>query len=308
MNDASRQVFVVCNPVAGQSQVDQIYAALKQRFSPPDWSLETYETTGKEDVSAISRDACQRGVSLVIAAGGDGTVVNVANGLIKTATPLGILPLGTGNGLARALNIPLELDQALDLLIANPKQLPVDALQVEQRHFFLNVSVGISPQLMQETKSVQKRRFGLLAYLWTLLKRSSIFQLHHYQLTVDGRLQRVRAAEVLISNISLLDKPARVFGPIETICDQQMDAYLVAARNFKEYARLVWNLFRHPGKSAPRLYHLVAKESIRIEANTHPQLVQGDGEVIGRTPVEIRLVPQAVSVLIPASDPAQRSS
>ncbi len=301
MNNSHQKVFVVCNPVAGQAHVDEIHTALEQHFAS--WAVEIYETTGKEDIAAVCRDACQRGASLVIAAGGDGTVFGVANGLISTSIPLGILPKGTGNGLARALNIPLELDQALDLLASEPARLPLDALQVGNRYFFLNVGVGISPQLMKDTKSEQKRRFGQLAYVWTMLKRSSIFQLHHYWLTVDGHRQSVRAAEVLVSNISLLAKPPRVFGPAETIHDGQLDAYLVTARDFKEYMQLVWNLLRHPGKPAPRLYHLVVKDCIRIEANPHPQLVQGDGEVIGHTPVEIKMVPRAISVLVPATAP-----
>ncbi len=298
---SNQKVFVVCNPVAGQAHIDEIHTALEQHFTS--WAMEIYETTGKEDIAAVCRDACQRGASLVIAVGGDGTVFGVANGLVNTSIPLGILPKGTGNGLARALNIPLELDQALDLLAGEPARLPLDALQVGKRYFFLNVSVGISPQLMKDTKSQQKRRFGRLAYLWTMLKRSSIFQLHHYWLTIDGQRQPIRAAEVLVSNIRLLAEPPRVFGPAETIHDSQLDVYLVTARDFKDYMRLVWNLLRHPGQPVPRLYHLVAKDCVRIEANPHAQLVQGDGEVIGHTPVEIKMIPQAISVLVPATAP-----
>lgn len=302
MNNSNQKVFAVCNSAAGQANVDQIHSALQSHFAEPEWTLEIYQATGKEDLAAISRDACKRGAALVIAAGGDGTVVGVANGLVKSQVPLGILPMGTGNGLARALNIPLELEKAVELLAGKPTLLQIDALQVGERYFFSNVSVGISPRLMKETTSTQKRRFGVLAYIWTMLKCSSIFQLHHYTVTIDDRPpQRVRAAEILISNIRLLDKPLRVFDSAETICDGQLNAYLVTARNFREYVRLIWSLFRHPGQSAPRLYHLFAQKSIRIETNPHPRLVQADGEVIGHTPVEVKLLPKAINIIVPAA-------
>src|SRR5689334_7767604 len=192
-----QKVFVVLNPKSGNAQQpDEIRAALATHFPSPQWTSEIYETTGKEDIPAICRAACEKGASLVIAAGGDGTVVGVANGLINSPIPLGILPLGTGNDLARVLSVPLKLDDALDLLVGEYTVIDVDALKVGERYFFSNVSVGISPVVMKDTKSTQKKRFGLLAYLWTMLRRSSIFQLRRYTLTIDGHPRQVRASEV----------------------------------------------------------------------------------------------------------------
>ena len=134
----------------------------RSHFTPPQWTSEIYETTGKEDedVAAICRAACERGASLVISAGGDGTLVGVGNGLVNSPVPLGILPLGTGNDLARALLIPLKLDEAMDLLVSDHDVMEVDALKVGERHFFSNVSVGISPEMMSDTKSADKKTFG----------------------------------------------------------------------------------------------------------------------------------------------------
>ncbi len=100
MDNSSRKVFAVFNPEAGNAdQSDEIRSALASHFTQPQWTTEIYEMTGKEDVPAICRAACERGASLVVAAGGDGTVVGVANGLVHSRVPLGILPLGTGNDL-----------------------------------------------------------------------------------------------------------------------------------------------------------------------------------------------------------------
>jgi len=303
MDNSNQKVFVVFNPKAGkENKVDEVRAALAQHFTPPQWTSEIYETTGKEDLVATCREACKRGASLVIVAGGDGTLVGVANGLVHNPVPLGILPLGTGNDLARALLIPLKLDEAMELLVSDHVVMEVDALQVGERYFFSNVSVGISPEMMSDTKSADKKIFGRLAYVLAMVKRSSIFQLQRYTLTLDGQPQSIRAAEVMISNTTLLEKPPFLFGPAETLDDGQLEVYLVMARTLGDYVRLVWDLFRRPGKSAAKLTHLAATHSVRIEAD-RSHLVQADGELIGHTPVEVKLVPKAIHVIMPKPAP-----
>ena len=102
MDNTNQKAFIVYNPKAGdKDQAAQIRPTLEKYFTSPPWTLEVYETTGKEDVAAICRDACDQGATLVVSAGGDGTVVGVANGLVQRHIPLGIIPLGTGNLLAR---------------------------------------------------------------------------------------------------------------------------------------------------------------------------------------------------------------
>ncbi len=305
MAKVNQKVFVVFNPKAGkEDQADQIRAAFTQHFTPPDWTSEIYETTGEqgEDVAAICRAACARGADLVVAAGGDGTLIGVANGLINSRIPLGIPPLGTGNDLARALLIPLKLDEAIDLLVTDHVVTEVDALKVGQRHFFSNVSVGISPQMMRDTQSVHKKIFGRLAYILAMIKRSSIFQLQRYTLTLDGRVRSIRAAEVLISNTTLLVKPPFLFGAPATLVDGQLEVYIVRAQTVGDYVRLLWDLFRRPGRSAAKLIHLAATHSVRIEAD-RSHLVQADGEVIGHTPVEVQLVHKAIHVIRPQPIP-----
>jgi YegS/Rv2252/BmrU family lipid kinase len=300
MSNTNKKVFVVYNPKAGkEEQADEIRAALARHFTPPEWTSEIYQTTGKEDLAAICREACQRDVSLVVAAGGDGTVVGVANGLINSKIPLGLVPLGTGNDLARVLKVPLELDKALDLLVSDHDVITMDALKVKDRYFFSNVSAGFTPQMMKDTPSAQKKRFGRIAYLWTMFKQSRIFQLRRYTLTIDGQKQRVRASEVLISNTTLLEGPTRLFGPPETLKDGQLEAYLVTARTPGDYLHLIWDVIRHRGRRSEKLHHWQGKNSIRIDADRSPQLVQADGEVIGHTPVEVQMVQRALHVIMP---------
>ncbi len=300
MDSSNQKVFVVYNPKAGrEEQAVEVRAALARHFTPPRWTAEIHETTGKEDVTAICRAACERGASLVIAAGGDGTLVGVANGLVNSPVPLGLLPMGTGNYLARALQVPINLEEAVELLAGDHAVLEVDALKVGERCFFSNVSVGISPQVVNQTKSSNKRIFGRLAYVMAMVRQSSLFQLHRYKLTIDGRTRLIRASEVLISSTTLLQKPPFLFGPPETLGDGQLEVYVVTARTLGDYLRLVWDLFFRPGKPAAKLSHWTARKGVRIEALRGSPLVQGDGEVIGRAPVAIQVIPKALHVIMP---------
>lgn len=300
MDTSSQKVFVVFNPKAGkEGQADEVRASLAHHFIPPRWTPEIYETTGKEDIPAICRAACERGASLVIVAGGDGTLVGVANGLVHSPIPLGIIPLGTGNDLARALFVPLKIDEAVELLAGDHAVIEVDALQIGERYFFSNVGVGMSPAMMDDTSSAAKKHFGRLAYLMTMIKRSSIFRLHRYTVTLDGQSRSIRAAEVMISNTTLLKKPPMVFGPPETLGDGQLEVYALTAHYPWDYLRLVWDLFVRPGKPAAKLSHWVIKQSARVDAPRRSPMVQADGEVIGHTPVEIKLVPKAIHVIMP---------
>src|SRR5712691_10870188 len=99
MKKSSQNVYIVFNPTAGSATDAQpVRDALAKHFAAPQWACEVYETTGKkdEDIPALCRAAVKKGTDIVVAAGGDGTLVGVANGLIHSNVPLGILPLGTG--------------------------------------------------------------------------------------------------------------------------------------------------------------------------------------------------------------------
>jgi diacylglycerol kinase family enzyme len=309
MDNSKQKVFVVFNPKAGkENQADEVRAALARHFIPPRWVPEIYETTGKEDVAEICRAACARGASLVISAGGDGTLVGVANGLLRGQVPLGIIPLGTLDFLARGLQIPMKIDDAVELLVSEHVTMDVDALEVGTQCYFSNISVGMSPEALNETTSADKKLFGRLAYLMELVKRSRVFQLRRYMLRLDGRPWLGRATDVMVSSTTLLEKPPLLFGPPETLGDGQMEVYVVTARTLGDYLRLLWDVFFRSGKRAAKLSHWTARKSVRIDSFRRSSMVQADGEMIGRTPVEIHLVPGALHVIMPRPIPIPEAS
>jgi YegS/Rv2252/BmrU family lipid kinase len=297
--DARQRLFVILNPVAGTSNREEIQQLLNQHCQDLGWDLEIFETSGEENIAEVARQASQRGATLVAAAGGDGTVNAVVNGLVHSQTPLVVLPVGTGNGLARALNIPLGLQDACQLMVGNFHTRRIDAMQVGDLYFVLNVSAGVSARAMQETDSDQKRRIGMLAYAQTILKDLTAVQPRRFNLTLDGMFVQVNAIEVLVSNGRVSGEPPFLFGSAGELADGELDVNIVTASNPADYARLAWDLLVTSKERVSELHDLVIQDRLLLEVEGDPLPVQGDGEVIGETPVEVRLVPQALQVVVP---------
>lgn len=289
------KIFIVLNPIAGHSSAPEIRHLLEDRFVNQDYEI--YETTGEENLAELIQEACRKGAKLVIAAGGDGTIASAVNGLKGTEIPLGIIPVGTGNGLARALGIPLEVPEAIELIAGDHAQIHIDAMQVGDRYFTLDVSAGISAKAMEETPPEEKRRFGVAAYVWTILTLVFGIQPRRFNLTVDGHSVQVRASEILVSNGAFLRDPFPL-GPPELFGDGQFDVYILTAQTLMDYIRTLWGLVFKNTRGTD-LRHLVARQIVVIDHVLRPQPTQADGEVLGMTPVEVRLVPGALIVIAP---------
>lgn len=295
---ASRHVFVVLNPVAGNSDADAVRQALRRHFAGSHWAYEVYETNGGEHLAETVRNALERGFDRVVAVGGDGTVSGVADGLVHTAIPMGIIPVGTANTLARDLGIPLDLDKALDVLAGDHATKQIDGMQVNDQFFVLNISIGVTSLTIRHTERRQKRRFGLAAYIWNGATWLIGFQPRRFTVIVDDRPSRLRASEVVIANSNVIGMPPFRWGSHVRLDDGKLDVCIVRARSAPDYVRLTWSILLGQQRRDPGVRYLCAERSISINVD-QPLPVQGDGEIIGQTPVQAQVVPNALRVIVP---------
>lgn len=293
------RIFVVLNPVAGGADAATIRQMIDRQLGEDGGTAEIYETTGDEDLVAIVQGACEKEPDLVVVAGGDGTVAGVISGLVGSEIPLAILPAGTGNGLARALSIPLSLEEAAGLLVSEHRLTDVDVMRVDDRHYVLNVSAGISSRAMRATRVEEKRRFGILAYVWTLLKELTGYQPRWYRLLLEDQTMRVRASEVIVTNATHLKNSRFTFGSREDLSDGCLDVYIITARNVLDYLILVWQTLISANDRRSKLKTFEISSSITIETPGSALPVQADGEPLGTTPVTVDLLPAALQVIVP---------
>jgi YegS/Rv2252/BmrU family lipid kinase len=294
------RVYVVLNPVAGHAQADVVRQKLARHLGTAGIAYHVYQTTGQERIADVVRSATQERFDTFVAAGGDGTVSGLVDALVHTGSPLGIIPVGTGNALARELGIPLDLEGALRLLAGTHATTHIDVGQVGDCYFTLNASIGVSASTMRDTDSREKRRLGLLAYLWSGVKVLSGAQPHRFEVRVDGRPYRWKASEVMVANAGAIGEPMVQWRPNIRMDDGRLDLCVLYARNALDYVLLAWTLLRRGRRRDPRLRCLQVKRSVRVDA-PEAMLVQADGEIVGKTPVQISVVPRAVQVIVPAS-------
>jgi YegS/Rv2252/BmrU family lipid kinase len=301
------RLFVILNPAAGSCKEGEVHAALDRHFGCPDGSCEVHQTTGADDLAGLARAAAGRGCDVVVAAGGDGTVSAVAGGLVGTDSSLGILPLGTGNILARELGIPVELEAAVALLASGHARRTIDAMRAKGRHFFTQIGIGIDALMIRDTSREQKRRFGRLAYMWTAITRLMGFQPRVFRIDVGGGSKRFRASQVLLANSATLGQAPFTWGPDIRLDDGRVTVLIVRARTFGAYLSLAWNFLRHRHRDDPNVRYLEAEGTIRVETD-RPLPVQADGEVLCDTPIEVEVVPGALRVVVPAGSGAGEST
>ena len=282
-------------PGAGKGDThDAVREALARHFTAAGIEFEVHEKHKEDKPGEIVRARLRDGFDLVVVAGGDGTVSGVFDGLHGSSIPLGIIPTGTGNLIAREFGIPTEVDQAVALIAGTPRSLRIDAMRIGKRVYVLNAGVGISAAVIAGTSGKSKRRFGRIAYFATAFK---IFRFlpRPLEVTVDGKTRKYRAVEVAISNCGILAKMMYPKGPEIRTDDGRLDVWILSMNSFLDYVRYLLGIVF--GWSAKAQF-FIAEKGVAITSRV-PLPAQADGDIIGTTPLEVEVLAGALTVLVP---------
>lgn len=296
--------FIVINPVGGKSNPVEVRGILEATFASAGWRVTFSETSGADDYSRIVGDALAHGATLVVAAGGDGTVSLVGGPLIGRGVPLGILPVGTANVLAQELGIPQDLPAAAALLTGHHALRAIDVMQVGTSVALLQVGVGLDSLMVRDTDREAKRRFGRGAYLKTLWDHLRRHRAQRFTVLVDGERLRPVAWQVLVANAGTLGARPLRWGPNIALDDGELDVCVFLGRTLATLARRLRAVVARRARGADLVRYLKARRAVSI--TTDPPLpVQADGEIVGTTPVTITLVPRALPIVVPAEGSAE---
>ena len=237
-------------------------------------------------------------IDLVIVGGGDGTLNAVVDVLLETQLPLGIIPLGTANDLARTLGIPNSIAEACRI-IAEGNLKYIDLGWVNNKYFFNVASLGLSVKITQKLNKGLKRRLGILAYAWTALQVLSKTRPFTAMIRVDGQNIKVKTLQIAIGN-------GRYYGggmPIAhdaQIDDQRLDLYSLEIEHWWQIFPLLWTLPRGQQGLLSWVRTLKGKE-IQIQTRK-PHSINTDGEITSTTPAMFRVIPAAIGVYIPRQE------
>ena len=302
MKSQFKKPFFIYNPVAGAGDPEKAQQVFKQACVQYGWQPKIHETEESEDLAQVIWSSLEGGCDVIMAGGGDGTVSAVASALVNSNVPLAIIPMGTGNLLARQLDLPLQMEKAFEYIAEMPEILFVDAMRIDERHYVLNASVGLSSVLIENTSREDKHRFGFLAYILTGIREFLGLQPYLFDLVVDDSHYLLRASEIFVSDTALLKEEAFLADVNMRADDGQLEVFVIKARTGWDYFSLLIDILQGRSRSTYKMDYYPARKQVRISTKK-PLTVQADGEVIRKTPVIIEVIPRAIRVLVPKTKP-----
>jgi diacylglycerol kinase (ATP) len=297
-NEKTLKTYVVHNPVSGTSDAETVHGKITQALQERSVPHEIYQTTGEEDIHEVVKDAIQRGFQRFVAVGGDGTIQGVASGLVHTDMPLVMIPTGTVNALARELEIPFALDDSVRWWMDSAEQRLLDVIEANGRCYLLNVSVGTAASIMKEVKREDIHRFGVLPFIREALRRMNV-PTYRFEIEIDGHKIFTRAAEIFVANSGvLLGMKALRLDPEANLDSGTMSVCWARLQGIFDYVRVAFKIAVQPEGGKEEFNCVDARREVRIVARGRVP-VQGDGELIGNTPITLKLIPHALKVIVP---------
>ena len=294
-----RVAHLIFNPVSGQGNPQQDLLQIRQWLTPQ-LQLHVHLTTPDCSPKDLAEGAIAAGADLLIASGGDGTVSAVAGAVMGTDIPLGIIPRGTANAFAVAMDIPTNLRGACDTIVAGLIQ-TVDAARCNGLPMILLAGVGFEAETVERANRETKSRWGTLAYIFAGFQQLNEQRLFDTTIEVDGNTSEFQAAAITIANAA---PPTSVLaqGSGQVIAsDGLLDITIGSPQNTLQAIDTAVRLFGSALiRTEMELEGVVQLQAKTVRVTTEPpQKVVVDGEIIGTTPIEVECLPQSLRVLAP---------
>lgn len=294
---APHRVHAIINPAAGQDQ--PILKVLNAALQAAEVEWEVFITKAAGDGQRMAQEAVAAGADLVIVHGGDGTVMEVASGLIGSQVPFAIIPGGTANVMSLELGIPNDAAEACALAV-NPEAAlrVIDMGQVGDHFFLLRASVGFEAAMVEGADRELKDRLGVFAYAFSALQTLSDPPVARYQLTLDGEEVETEGLACIIANSGTMGIPGMTLSmaPGIDIGDGLLDVVVVTRSDLPGIASLIAKVVSGSENSNALQRWQVREATISADP---PQPVQVDGELLPKEPITARVLPQVVRVIVP---------
>ncbi|MBX2905094.1 MAG: diacylglycerol kinase family lipid kinase [Taibaiella sp.] len=269
---SQKHIVFIVNPKSGTERRKEIEAAVRNNLDKTRFTYEIQETQFAKHGTQLAKEAAEKGAYAVVAVGGDGSVNDVATGLEGSDTILGIIPKGSGNGMARTMGIPLPVEEALKVINREHVQ-AIDVAYANDRLFISNAGVAFDALISK--KFAKSERRGLAVYSWLVTKYMWLYKEWDFSITVDGKQLKEKAFMVNVANGKQFGYNFHI-APMADYTDGLLDVIVI--RKFPKILGGVIALRAMTGTIAnsPFVRHYKGKE-VTI---THPdlRLMQTDGD------------------------------
>lgn len=290
------KIVAITNPVAGNHDREILREELFKRFASYDFEIqETLEPLHAVD---LAKNAVRENADIIIAAGGDGTVIEVISGMIYSKAKLGIIPFGTGNMLASNLGISANVSKSIDTIIEGSSQ-KIDIGKINDRYFAFMAGCGFVSRIIEEVSMEKKRKFGFLAYFIEGFRHAFTEKYAVFKIRLDNsKTIKAKALTVLVANSGNVVGDFVSIAPNASFSDGLLDLIIISPKNYPDFVSILWEILTR--KSLKKSGKILSYQAKEIEIKSKPcLLVQADGDIIGKTPVKIQALPASIEVFTP---------
>ena len=286
-------VFIV-NPKSGTERRKEIETAVRNSLDKNRFTYEIQETQFAKHGTQMAKEAAGQGAYAVVAVGGDGSVNDIATGLAGSSTVLGIIPKGSGNGMARTIGIPISVEDEVKVINRENVQ-AIDVAYANDKLFISNAGVAFDALISK--KFARSERRGLAVYSWLVTKYMWLYKEWDFTITIDGKELKERAFMVNVAN-------GKQFGynfliaPMADYADGVLDVIII-----RKFPKILGGLIALRAMSgtiaqSPFVKHYTAREVTIM----HPELrlMQTDGDAHQcASSITFRIAPGAQRVFVP---------
>lgn len=287
-----KKALFIINPIAGGKKKDHVPESIKRYLDAEIFDSAMAFTSQANHAHQLAKDALPV-FDLIIAVGGDGTINEVASALVGKENILGIIPQGSGNGLARFLRIPLGIGAAIKnlnrYLVAH-----IDAAKLNDRYFVNMAGIGFDAHISAMFNQYRGR--GFRAYISSTIREISAYKAQHYHLVIDGTAYERDAFMISFANSSQYGNNAHV-SPTASVKDGLIDVCVIKPFPIYKFPFLGLSLFTKTAPLSPYV-EIIRGKNIRVVRN-HSGAIHVDGEPLQMGMIiEINVLPGALNVLV----------
>ena len=291
-----KKVKIIVNPNAGGGKGRKLFPLLRQKLLDRKVSFHLQFAESAEHVTHLCRQALGEGYNYIVSCGGDGTHHRALQAMVGNRFILGFIPMGTGNDFPANLGIPNDLDSACDLLLKG-KIRKIDVIRVNDGEYMAGVGgIGFDSEVNSIANRISRFVRGRAAYVLPVLLKTLTYQPKNIVMRVDDERIEGKALMVAFGNIKSYGKGMQIT-PLAEPDDGLLDICWVDPVKTLRLYRFFPTVFTGEHIEMPEVRYYRAS-TVHVETAL-PMDLYGDGEYICQTPFTLRLIPQALRVLVP---------
>ncbi|MGQ0828444.1 MAG: diacylglycerol/lipid kinase family protein [Bacteroidota bacterium] len=292
-NPLKKKICFIVNPISGVGRQKIIEKLIDTQLDRALFDYEIAYTKASKHAIELAKQAVINNCHIVVAVGGDGSVNEIAKGLVGSTTAMAIIPTGSGNGLARHLQIPLDLKKAMEV-INRSKETKIDTMQLNEETFVNVAGIGFDAHIGWEFAKFGKR--GLSSYVKVILRELPKYKAQDFELIIDGKSIHQKAFLISFANGSQWGNNAHI-APLADIADGVMDIAILKNVSFLSGAQIAYKLFSKTLHLSPYLETIRAKE-VMVKQKDIIAHIDGEPLEAGNI-ISIKVNPLSLKVIIP---------